>query len=93
MSREHETPTPPDRRDFLKTAGAAAAGALLLPRLEALAAATPGSAPLASGTTAAWTVRPFALLRFSHPAPRVPGCAIRKSTCPGFRRGTRLIAN
>ena len=33
MSREHETPTHPDRRDFLKTAGAAATGALLLPQL------------------------------------------------------------
>ena len=61
MPRKHETPTPPDRRDFLKTAGAAAAGALLLPRLEALAAATPGSVPLDSSATAAWTVRPFAL--------------------------------
>ena len=61
MPRKHEAPTPPDRRDFLKTAGAAAAGALLLPRLEALAAATPAGAPLASGAAAGWTVRPFAL--------------------------------
>ena len=37
MSREPENHTHPDRRDFLKTAGAAAAGALLLPQLEALA--------------------------------------------------------
>ena len=62
MSREHET-AHPDRRDFLKTAGTAAAGALLLPRLEALTAIR-GSTPLASaarGATAAWTVQPFAL--------------------------------
>ena len=35
MAREHETSTHPDRRDVLKTAGAVATGALLLPRLEA----------------------------------------------------------
>jgi DUF1680 family protein len=60
MPREHETATDPDRRDFLKTAGAAAAGALLLPHIEALAA-TPGTAPLASAASAGWAVRPFAL--------------------------------
>src|SRR5687768_2449369 len=60
MSREHETPTHPDRRDFLKTAGSAAAGALLLPRLEALAA-TPGTARFASAVSAGRTVQPFAL--------------------------------
>src|SRR5688500_7401962 len=60
MSREHATPTHPDRRDFLKTAGAATAGALLLPHLEALAA-TPGTARFASGASAGWTARPFAL--------------------------------
>ena len=37
MSREPENHSHPDRRDFLKTAGAAAAGALLLPQLEAVA--------------------------------------------------------
>jgi uncharacterized protein len=60
MSREHEASSHPDRRDFLKTAGTATAGALLLPHLEALAA-TPATARLASGATAGWTVRPFAL--------------------------------
>jgi len=63
VSREHETPTHPDRRDFLKTTGAAAAGAILLPHLphlEALAA-TPGTAQLASAASAGWRVRPFAL--------------------------------
>src|SRR5215216_5896774 len=60
MPREHGTPTHPDRRDFLKTAGAAAAGALLLPHLEALAA-TPGTVQLANAASAGWAVRPFAL--------------------------------
>jgi DUF1680 family protein len=44
----------------LKTAGGAAAGALLLPRLE-LVAATPGMAESAEAALAGWTVRPFAL--------------------------------
>ena len=60
MPRKPETEanlTRPDRRDFLRTAGTAAAGALLLPRLDALAA-MPGAARLAS---AGWTVQPFAL--------------------------------
>ncbi len=62
MPRKHDTSTPPDRRDFLKTAGVAATGALLLPRLEALAAAAPGSAPVASSVvTAGRAVQPFAL--------------------------------
>ena len=60
MSREPENHSHPDRRDFLKTAGAAAAGALLLPRLEAVAS-TPGIAESASAARAGWTVRPFAL--------------------------------
>jgi DUF1680 family protein len=60
MPREHGTPTHPDRRDFLKTAGAAAAAGLLLPHLEALAA-TPGTAQLANAASAGWAVRPFAL--------------------------------
>jgi DUF1680 family protein len=60
MSREPENHTHPDRRDFLKTASAAAAGALLLPQLEALAD-TPGIAEAASAARAGWTVRPFAL--------------------------------
>jgi DUF1680 family protein len=50
----------PDRRDFLKTAGAAAAGALLLPQLKAVAEA-PGIAGAASAARVGWTVRPFAL--------------------------------
>ena len=60
MSREPENIANPDRRDFLKTAGAAAAGALLLPQLEAVAS-TPGIAESASAARAGWTVRPFAL--------------------------------
>jgi DUF1680 family protein len=60
MSREPENHSHPDRRDFLKTAGAAAAGALLLPQLEAVAS-TPGIAEAASAARAGWTVRPFAL--------------------------------
>jgi DUF1680 family protein len=60
MSREPADNSHPDRRDFLKTAGAAAAGALLLPRLEAMAG-TPGFAEAANAARAGWTVRPFAL--------------------------------
>jgi DUF1680 family protein len=60
MSREPKNTAHPDRRDFLKTAGAAAAGAVLVPRLEALAG-TPGIAEAASAARAGWTVRPFAL--------------------------------
>ena len=62
MSRE-QNPTrkpDPDRRDFLKTAGVAAASALLVPRLEA-AASVPGIAGAAAAARAGWTVRPFAL--------------------------------
>src|SRR4051812_15201235 len=58
-SRE-QTQTNPDRRDFLKTAGAAAASALLVPRLEA-AASLPGITESASAARAGLTVRPFAL--------------------------------
>jgi DUF1680 family protein len=60
MPRESKNHTHPGRRDFLKTAGAAAAGALVLPRLEALAN-TPGIAESARAALAGWTVRPFAL--------------------------------
>jgi DUF1680 family protein len=60
MSREPESHTHPDRRDFLKTATAAAAGALLLPQLEAIAS-TPGLADAATAARAGMTVRPFAL--------------------------------
>jgi DUF1680 family protein len=63
MGRKHETPKQPDRRDFLKTTGTAAAGAILLPHLEVFAAA-PGIAPLASasrGVSAGWAVQPFGL--------------------------------
>ena len=60
MSREPASPMHPDRRDFLKTASTAAAGALFLPRLAALAEA-PGVAQAASAARAGWTVRPFAL--------------------------------
>src|SRR5439155_2211122 len=60
MSREADHCAHPDRSDFLKTAGAAAAGALLLPQLEAVASA-PGIAEAASAARAGLTVRPFAL--------------------------------
>jgi len=60
VSREQKPQTNPDRRDFLKTASAAAAGALLLPHLEA-AASVPGVAGAASAARAGWTVRPFEL--------------------------------
>src|SRR5262245_60889762 len=60
MPRESKNHPHPDRRDFLKTASAAAAGALLLPRLEAMAG-TPGFTEAASAARAGWTVRPFAL--------------------------------
>ncbi|MEP6494265.1 MAG: beta-L-arabinofuranosidase domain-containing protein [bacterium] len=60
MSRDSQNDTHPDRRDFLKTTGTAAAGALLLPRLEAMAS-IPGLAAAASGARAGWAVRPFAL--------------------------------
>src|SRR5437870_3728956 len=60
MSRDPKNQPHPDRRDFLKTAGAAAAGALLVPHLEALAD-TAGIAEFASAAHAGWTVRPFAL--------------------------------
>ena len=59
MSRELASPMHPDRRDFLKTASAAAAGALILPRLTALAE-TPGVSQAANAALAGWTVRPFA---------------------------------
>ena len=49
-----------DRREFLKTSGVAAAGALMLPHLELLAQ-TPGLTEAASAARAGWTVRPFAL--------------------------------
>ncbi|MBC7894308.1 MAG: glycoside hydrolase family 127 protein [Cytophagaceae bacterium] len=60
MPRDPEHNTHPDRRDFLKTAGAAAAGALLLPQLKAVA----GSPTIAGATSAArvgLAVQPFAL--------------------------------
>ncbi len=60
MSRESEHSAHPDRRDFLKTASAAAAGALLLPQLEAVAN-TPGLAEAATAARAGLAVRPFAL--------------------------------
>ena len=60
MSDESKTPTHPDRRDFLKTASAAAAGAVILPRLEAIAG-IPGIAESTVAARAGWTVQPFAL--------------------------------
>ena len=60
MPREPETTRHPDRRDFLKTSGTAAAGALLLPRLELLAG-SPGISESASAALAGWSVKPFAL--------------------------------
>ncbi len=60
MSRAPENTAKPDRREFLKTAGTTAAGALLLPQLEAVAS-VPGIAEAATAARASWTVRPFAL--------------------------------
>jgi DUF1680 family protein len=60
VSREPENTAKPDRREFLKTAGATAAGALLLPQLEAVAS-VPGIASAATAARAGWSVRPFAL--------------------------------
>ncbi len=60
MSSNPKNNRHPDRRDFLKTAGTAAAGALLLPHLE-VAASVPGIAEAASVARIGWTVRPFAL--------------------------------
>ena len=50
----------PDRRDFLRSAGTIAAGAMLMPRLDALAA-TPGFGEVPMVAGAARRVRPFAL--------------------------------
>src|SRR6187401_2093898 len=60
MSGAPENRNSPDRRDFLKTAGAAAAGMLLLPQFEAFADSS-ALAELASVSRAGWAVRPFAL--------------------------------
>ena len=60
MSHEPRDRAHPDRRHFLKTTSAVAAGALLLPRLEAVAS-VPGIAPAAKAAPAGWTVQPFAL--------------------------------
>jgi len=60
MSRDTQSQPHPDRRDFLKSASAAAASALLLPRLDAVAS-VPGISEAASAARAGWTVRPFAL--------------------------------
>ncbi|HEX6047832.1 MAG TPA: beta-L-arabinofuranosidase domain-containing protein [Gemmatimonadaceae bacterium] len=62
MSREPGDRAHPDRRNFLKTTSAAAAGALLLPRLEAVARA-PGIVSAAEAASAGWRVQPFALTR------------------------------
>src|SRR5262245_41213687 len=60
MSRDPKNHPDPDRRDFLKTAGAAATAAILLPQLEA-AATVPGIAEAATAARAGWSVRPFPL--------------------------------
>ena len=61
MSAKHsERGRQPDRRDFLKTAGVAAAGAMVLPHLD-LAAQLPPVAGSAAAARAGWQVRPFAL--------------------------------
>src|SRR3954470_20148965 len=60
MARVPENRSHPDRRDFLKSASAVAAGVLLLPRLEALAS-TPLVAESASLARATRAVEPFAL--------------------------------
>src|SRR5262245_25415436 len=50
----------PDRRDFLKTAGALTAGAAMFQTLEGLALTLPGAAAEVAAA-ANWAVRPFAL--------------------------------
>ena len=60
MPREPKNDTHLDRRDFLKTAGTAAAGVLILPQLDAMAS-SPAMARFASIAPAEWAVRPFAL--------------------------------
>jgi DUF1680 family protein len=60
MSREPENHPLPDRRDFLRTASAATAAALLLPGFEAMAG-TPGFVDAAEAARAGLIVRPFAL--------------------------------
>ncbi len=63
MSREPDDRHHPDRREFLKTAGVVATGALVLPGLDAFAgsATSAEGAETATAARAAWTVRPFAL--------------------------------
>ena len=61
MSREPENHAHPDRRDFLKTAGAAAAGALLLPHARGARRHARYRRVGERAARAGWTVRPFAL--------------------------------
>ncbi|MES2176411.1 MAG: beta-L-arabinofuranosidase domain-containing protein [Gemmatimonadota bacterium] len=60
MIGEPENTILPDRRDFLKSAGAAAVGALLLPQMDALAL-SPSIARATAAARPVMTVRPFAL--------------------------------
>jgi DUF1680 family protein len=60
MSRDTFDRQPPDRRDFLKTAGTLTAGAVIFPGLDGLAL-PPMEAATGVGVPAAWRVRPFAL--------------------------------
>ena len=53
MSREPLGPEHPDRREFLKTAGAVAASAVVVPRLDAIASA-PFFAASAEAARAGW---------------------------------------
>ena len=61
MSTDSADRPAPDRRDFLKTAGALTAGAAMFQTLEGLALALPGTAEQSALTAANWAVRPFAL--------------------------------
>ena len=55
---DQSTLFPPDRREFLKTAGAVTAGAVAVRSLDGLAQVVPGAVQRAAAT---WAVRPFAL--------------------------------
>ena len=58
MSTDSADRSAPDRRDFLKTAGALTAGAAMFQTLEGLALALPGTSEQAL-VAASWAVRPF----------------------------------
>jgi DUF1680 family protein len=60
MSKHDANRQPPDRRDFIKTAGALTAGAVVYQSLEGFAMPQPEAAATAM-VPASWKVQPFAL--------------------------------